>query len=297
MKKIISLILLLIVISCDKDDHEVEKCPEQEIIFNEPVIIGYSKKYTDNAFLSHKEAYEVINNKVQKYVDYETTDNYITLTPERESIYVYNSCGLLERIENYFFINGGSEYLQDARTYEYDDEGRIVKIYYYGLPINNQDDVLPTFKYEGNKVSYIIPKTGIGQMYITLNFDDNDFLTEYIEFFEAGTTLNVTEHIKYIYNSDSDIKESLIKDKNGDWVLHKRYDYSDKINPIGILQNRMFGRKNNMIINCFLFGPDFQGFSPWGLWGVTLMVPKQFSILESKNGVATKFNSYEFNIK
>jgi hypothetical protein len=295
MKKLNLLFLVLAVISC-KDNNEnddIQICPIQEIINNEPNIIEYSQ-IIENPVKSYKFTFGILSNKIQKQIYFEKSNNTTNFVRINEDLYVYNVCNFLEKIERYS-VNNNYEFIENWRKYEYDKKGRLINLYENGNLINQSGGNSPTFEYNDNTVSFKKKYQTNGIKLITLTFSNESLLTDYIEYadyFGNGPT-KVTKY-KYIYDSEKKLIEIQLLDNNNEWINDDTYKYSKLINPIGILRNRMFGRQNNTLLNCFYFGPKFGTNNPLTEF---LYMPENSEITESYNDVATKFYNYEFTIE
>ena len=296
MKKIMFLFIIFSIISCNNndDDIEIHTCPNQEIITNEPNIIKYSTthEYYGESILKD---YEVLNNKVQKQTDFQILDNGNTLIFRNESLYIYDTCDFLIKIDRYSNNhNGNYGFDQTIAEFEYDIKGQLVKIYFLGKLLNISGDDSPTFEYLNNTVSYKEKYNTNGQKWIQLKFNDHDFITDYIEYAEYfGSTIET--RYKYIYDSKNRLIKIEMRDDDGKWIIYSQIAYSDLINPIGTIRNRMFGRKNNTLLNfIFNYGENILTSKPYN---EVLFMPENINILETLNGVAIKFYNYEFLIE
>ena len=287
------LFLILTFLSCSENNSidEFQTCPNIEVIANEPIIIEYSETI-DWQVKPYKYFNVILSNKIQKTTYLEMDVDINDFIPKNEYLYIYNNCGFLEKIEEYN-IHNNNEFIRNRKEYEYDNKGRLISLFENGNLINYSGDNLPTFEYMDNTVSYKQKYQTNGQKSIGLTFNNNGFITDYIEYAELFGSTRITRY-KYAYDSKNKLINTQKLEENGNWIIGDTFTYSDIINPIGILQNRMFGRQNNTLLNCFYFGPEFASRNHLDEF---LYMTDSTEIIESQNGVAIRFYNYEFLIE
>lgn len=293
MYRMILLFLIGFLLSCNDNDgiEERQTCPDIEVIINEPKIKDYSETFDSYAtpFLYY---YEIMDNQVQKQTYFVADAGTLNFIPKKEYLYLYNTCGFLEKIEEYD-IGNSKDFIKNQKEYEYDHKGRLVNLFVNGNNINFSGDGLQTFEYLDNTVSYKQKYQANGQKRVVLTFDKDGFIIDYTEYAELFGSTRFTRY-KYEYDTDKKLINAQKLEENGNWIVTDVFNYSALINPIGILRNRMFGRQNNTLLNCYYYGPEF---ATNNYLDEFIYMSENTEIFDSHNGVATRFYNYDFSVE
>lgn len=289
----ILLFLIGFLLSCNENDgvDELQTCPDIDVIVNEPKIIDYSETFDYDA-KSYRYFNEVHNNQIHKTTYFELEAGTRDFIPYKEYLYKYNTCGFLEKIEEYN-IGNSKEFIKNQKEYEYDNKGRLVNLFVNGNNINFSVDGLQTFEYLDNTVSYKQKYQANGQKRVVLTFNAGGFIIDYIEYAELFGSTRITRY-KYEYDSGNKLINTQKLDENGNWIITDVFTYSSLINPVGILRNRMFGRQNNTLLNCYYYGPEFATINYLDEF---LYMSENTEIYDSHNGVATRFYNFDFSVE